>query len=190
MKDRRIQKTKKAIQEAYISLIIEKDTPKITVTQIAQRANIDRKTFYLHYDTVEAVVHEFIKDQADELISVLKNNNFFNNIFDISSLFQALNLLVEKNLDLYRHIANSSFNNFFSEEIKNILKSSFLENLRSKINVPIEEFELYVEFYSAGTIAVYLKWLRNEISISEKQLSEIAGNATYFGFQQLVPRNI
>lgn len=190
MEDRRIQKTKSAILEAFISLILEKDIPKITVSEIARRANIDRKTFYLHYDTTDAVIHEFIKNQVDELIDMLELKDFFNNIFDVSILFQALNILMEKNINLYRHIANSSLYNFLSEEIKKVIKTSFWENLRARVNISPQVFDLYAEFYSAGTMAVYLKWLRKEVAVSEDQLSQIAGNATYYGFQQFIPRNV
>lgn len=189
MEDRRIKKTKKSIQEAFISLILEKNTLKITVTEISQRANIDRKTFYLHYDTTGAVIHEIIKEQVDELISILEKKHFFNNTFDMSILFQALNLVMEKNIELYRQIANSSLYNFLFEEIKKILKTSFWDSFQSIVNIPPEEFELYIEFYSAGTIAVYLKWLRNEVSIDENKLSQLVGNAAYYGFQQFLPKS-
>jgi hypothetical protein len=45
--DRRVKKTKAAVQEAYFSLVMEKDTPKITITELTKQADIDRKTFYL-----------------------------------------------------------------------------------------------------------------------------------------------
>ena len=47
--DRRVRKTKKAIQEAYFKLLEKKKTEKITVAEITREADIDRKTFYLHY---------------------------------------------------------------------------------------------------------------------------------------------
>ncbi len=47
--DRRVRKTKKAIQDAYFRLLEKKRTEKITVAEITREADIDRKTFYLHY---------------------------------------------------------------------------------------------------------------------------------------------
>ena len=48
MKDRRVLRTKKAIQNAYLDLLKKKGTEKITISDIAREADIDRKTFYLH----------------------------------------------------------------------------------------------------------------------------------------------
>ena len=44
--DRRITKTKEAIQNAFFQLIEENQTTKITITKIAKTANIDRKNVF------------------------------------------------------------------------------------------------------------------------------------------------
>ncbi len=59
MEDLRITKTKTAIKEAFISIIKDDNTSKITVTEIAKQANINRKTFYLHYNSIEDLMSEF-----------------------------------------------------------------------------------------------------------------------------------
>lgn len=112
---------------------------------------------------------------------------FLTRSFDVASLFQSLNMLMEKDIDLYRHIANMPAYAFLWEQIKDILKSTVKETMADKLIVSPEEFELYAEFYSAGTIAAYLKWLREEVDLSEEELVNVLGNATYYGFQKLLP---
>ena len=75
--DRRITKTKTAIREAYFSILKENSSAKITVTEIANRANIDRKTFYLHYDSPEALMEEFYKNLVNDFLLILEKNDFF-----------------------------------------------------------------------------------------------------------------
>ena len=140
--DRRITKTKAAIREAFFSIIKEKDAPKVTVTEIAKRANIDRKTFYLHYDSTDAIMVEFYQDLINEFLLILEKNDFFDRFFDVSSLFQSLNLLIDQNIELYRHIAKMPSYFSFLEDIKNIIKIAgiliytryFSENLLHKAN--------------------------------------------------------
>ncbi|MGB4440543.1 MAG: TetR/AcrR family transcriptional regulator, partial [Sedimentibacter sp.] len=119
--DRRITKTKTAIKEAFISIIKKKSAPKITVTEIAKQANIDRKTFYLHYDSIEDLVNEFYQELTSNLLLILEKNDFFDRTFDISSLFESLNLLIEQDIELYRHIVKMPSFFPFWEEIKNIV---------------------------------------------------------------------
>ena len=56
--DLRVIKTKKAIRDAFAELLSEKDIHKITITDIADTAVINRKTFYNYYAGVYAVVDE------------------------------------------------------------------------------------------------------------------------------------
>ena len=51
--DRRIQKTRKAMMTALEELVREKQSAQITVKELTERANITRKTFYLHYSTMK-----------------------------------------------------------------------------------------------------------------------------------------
>ena len=47
--DRMINRTRRALREAMLSLILEKGYDSVTVDEIADRADVSRSTFYLHY---------------------------------------------------------------------------------------------------------------------------------------------
>jgi AcrR family transcriptional regulator len=47
--DLRITRTKKRIKDALIQLLQEKSYEQITIQDIADKAMINRNTFYLHY---------------------------------------------------------------------------------------------------------------------------------------------
>lgn len=49
--DRRTQRTREGLQKALIELISERGYDAITIQDIADRANIGRTTFYLHYNS-------------------------------------------------------------------------------------------------------------------------------------------
>lgn len=49
MADRRIRKTKQALQNAFIQMIMEQDLKQISVLELCTRADINKSTFYLHY---------------------------------------------------------------------------------------------------------------------------------------------
>ncbi|KRN97314.1 hypothetical protein IV55_GL000242 [Furfurilactobacillus siliginis] len=56
--DRRAMRTKRNITDAFTQLLAEKDFDKITVAEIAERADINRRTFYLHYEDIYALLDE------------------------------------------------------------------------------------------------------------------------------------
>ena len=65
--DIRVKKTKRAIQKAFIALLREKPIEKITVKEIAERAEINKTTFYSHYETLDALTAE-IERQTVQLV--------------------------------------------------------------------------------------------------------------------------
>lgn len=56
IEDRRVRKTKQAIKNAFIQLLNKKDLEKITIQDITELADINRGTFYLHYEIGRAHV--------------------------------------------------------------------------------------------------------------------------------------
>ena len=58
--DRRTQKTRKALEEALISLMFEKSYDAILIKEILDRANVGRSTFYTHFrDKYELLIESF-----------------------------------------------------------------------------------------------------------------------------------
>ena len=55
--DRRIVKTKEAIKDQLVKLLDHNDVDQIRITNLTTLAQINRKTFYLHYKSVESVIN-------------------------------------------------------------------------------------------------------------------------------------
>ena len=54
--DKRVLKTKHSLKTSLIMLLSEKDIDEISVVELSERAFVNRKTFYLHYDEVKSVL--------------------------------------------------------------------------------------------------------------------------------------
>ena len=53
--NRMVEKSRKAIKDALLELMYEKDFGSITVNELLKRANISRGTFYAHFKNLEDV---------------------------------------------------------------------------------------------------------------------------------------
>lgn len=56
--DLRVVKTIRGIKEAFERLICEKDYERITVKELCDLAQINKKTFYHYYETLDALLEE------------------------------------------------------------------------------------------------------------------------------------
>ena len=65
--DLRILKTRKAIKEAFLTLIYSKGYDRMTIQDIADEAMINRNTFYLHYVDKIELMESLCQDSIDQL---------------------------------------------------------------------------------------------------------------------------
>src|SRR6478752_6715230 len=71
--DRRILRTKQSIRKSFLELFAEKEFEHITINEIAERANVNRGTVYLHYNDKYDLLDTCIEEHINELISLCKN---------------------------------------------------------------------------------------------------------------------
>ena len=70
--DRRVEKTKQAMRHAFVELLKRKPYNAITISELTREADIDRRTFYLHYESIEDLVKEMQKIARDAITEQLK----------------------------------------------------------------------------------------------------------------------
>ncbi|MFC6083479.1 TetR/AcrR family transcriptional regulator [Sphaerisporangium aureirubrum] len=65
--DRRVRRTRRAVQQALVELILEKGYDAVTVTDVIGRADVGRSTFYAHFTGKQEVLFS----NLDELVRIL-----------------------------------------------------------------------------------------------------------------------
>jgi len=67
--DPRVVRTRQMLRTALVSLIEEKGFDAITVQDIADRAELNRATFYLHFKDKQDLLVKSLRDAIDELVA-------------------------------------------------------------------------------------------------------------------------
>jgi AcrR family transcriptional regulator len=70
--DRRIKRTRTAVFNAMLDLMVEKDASKITVLELCKRADINKSTFYLHYKSMDDCLQSCFQKIMDGVIDISK----------------------------------------------------------------------------------------------------------------------
>lgn len=65
--DKRITKSKTNLKKALFELLAEKEWGKISVQDITQRANLNRTTFYQHYQDKYDLLHQHMRDMFEAM---------------------------------------------------------------------------------------------------------------------------
>lgn len=66
-RNRNFERTDRLIREALLQITRRKQIDKITVKDITEEADINRTTFYLHYDTVDQLIHTVEDEVIDKI---------------------------------------------------------------------------------------------------------------------------
>ena len=66
--DLRVRRTKEAIRKTFEEMICEMDYEQISIKELTERARINRKTFYLHYNSLNDLLRELQNEMAKDFI--------------------------------------------------------------------------------------------------------------------------
>ncbi len=122
--DIRVQKTKRAITNAFLTMATQKPIEKITVTDIVKEAQINKSTFYAHYRDIYDLMDALLKDATS---SVVANMNYLSNMFEdphafFLDMYDALSICKNDNIQPF-----SSGNIKFSEQLSYALNEKAVE---------------------------------------------------------------
>lgn len=185
--DRRIVRTKQAIHAALERLTEKQDYRKITVTALAREADIDRKTFYLHYTSVDDVVKEYVRERVEMFAEQLKNIPLFKeDAINVGELYSALSAMVLPEIipskELAQHVPPELLLDSIQKELVQILIDS--DEPRLKSVGPLLEY--CVSFIVAGAFDVYRRWLLSNSEIPLDQISSMTATLAFEGVSGLL----
>jgi len=64
--DRRVRRTRAALRQALVELVLDKGFHAVTVEEITERADVGRATFYAHYRDKEDLLVGIVRDLAED----------------------------------------------------------------------------------------------------------------------------
>lgn len=185
--DKRVYKTKKAIRDAMLELILQYDYNKITVKMITDKANIGRKTFYLHYGCIEDVIIDYKNTISLELEQSI-NKNFSNTENDIHNIFMDLTNLIKNNIEFYRRIAKNDTYFFMRNIFEQMLEEAINKIYFKSYKTDSTNVSYYSSFYAAGMTRLFFDYLKGSINISLDEVRYIITRACLLSLDDIINR--
>jgi AcrR family transcriptional regulator len=186
--DLRIVKTKKAIRKAFFKLIKTKDVQSITIKEIAEVAQIDRKTFYAHYSAIYELVDE-LENEAIQLVSDLVYDidayDFFTNPSEMISVLQTIT--ENPSFSFLRYLCVKDNTNLINK-FKSAIKARMANEFKSVINLDDTTLFLLVDYTVAGITTCYQSWLKAQKPMPMNRLCEEISEIAVLGLSGFVNR--
>ena len=189
--DRRVVRTRKAIRKAFMRLMQETDYQKITITAIAREADIDRKTFYLHYRSVEDLIDEIIQDEADRIAKAcVESLSGSDSTQIVLNLFKQLSAGLASDSKGTRRIVSHLPYEHVLDKLEGSLTASLIEHDTLGLSSMGPYLNYCVAFFSAGLVAVMRRWICEGSDISLEDIASVTYTAARSGIDgtlKLVP---
>lgn len=175
---RPIQKSRKLLHQALISLISEKNYESITVQQILDRAGVGRSTFYTHFrDKDELLVMGF-----EHLREMLRNIQTKTPAADSSEKLIVFSLTMFEHLYEYRDewkilrgspagiIVRQSIQDMIGDLVRQKFKAELNKRKGNDYKVPLE---LFIHYLASTFMSVAAWWLDSKKILAPDAVNEI-----------------
>ncbi|GAF63116.1 putative transcriptional regulator [Bacillus sp. TS-2] len=174
-KDRRIVKSKKALKSALISLMKIKEFKQITITDIVQKADLNRGTFYKHFQYKEDILDEVMDDVITDFIDCYREPIKNKDTFQISKLNSKAIFIFDHVLEyssFYSLIVHSNALIGYHRKMYNIFKDLILEDFLDVIPTTVINKELIASYHSYAIIGIIIEWIENDFNYSSTYMAE------------------
>lgn len=175
--DRRQQKTRDAIFEAFSTLLSSKSYTKITIQEIIDEANIGRSTFYSHFETKDDLLKEMCTDLFShvfsEHLSMENTHDFSLTHGDPTSLItHVLYHLRDNKKNIVGILICESgeiFLRFFKQYLNELITKHLLIGVERKNTTAPEDF--LVNHISGSFVEMVQWWIKNNMKQPPEELA-------------------
>ena len=195
--DRRKRKTRKAIFDACVALMKEKEFQNITVNEIVERADINRGTFYLHFVDKYDMMNSFENEMIEKIEDVMLNNipkKQFEELFIQSRYDTVVEILkcYEQNKELLHLLMRSSHSASFQAKLRDKLKFVVTEKIfpnfeNLELQIPTD---LLVILFTSISLSLAEYAQQSETPIDAQQLGQFFINVMLQGPAKILGLNM
>lgn len=178
--DRRVRKSQQAIKNALVSLINEVGLENITVSSLCKKADINRSTFYLHYENIDDLIQSIESELSSHItssISPLETDDILMDQSLLTNLFITILKSIKAESELVLALIATSDTSRTRITIEQVIENLILDRMNSVVNARPIHKELNVSptyiavLFSSIFTSILTEWLVNGLNESPEELA-------------------
>lgn len=169
--DRRVKKTKKALQKALAKLLLDKKLQNITIKELTDTADVHRATFYAHYQDIYDLYEQIENSVVKELNTIVSNDP----THSYEELYIALINYVYNNAALCKMFLSGNGDQNFQKRVNQLLEFNYLqiwvyEDGKSNIS---DEMRYFATYHVQGCMSIIKLWIENNFIYPKEDILEL-----------------
>ncbi len=172
--DPRVRRTRRALRDALVSLVLKKDFASITIKEITARADTAYITFFRHFESLDQLLMEVLDEGLAELLDHIETLAKQSETSALETEGRLIFEYIEQKADLFRILFKSqSVTRVRKKVVRNIaviFQKSCLPLARSGNQVTIAITSNHI---ATSLLALIEWWLENKMSPPASQMGKI-----------------
>lgn len=170
--------TKKKLAKGLKRLMKEKSLSKISISEIVRLCDVNRKTFYYHFESIEDLFKWMLEDEA---VHIVKE-------FDLSKDYKKAIFFVMDYLENNQAILNCAYDSIGSEGLKKFFYDDFFD-VTTKLIEAVEENisykcpqdykEFLTKMYAGAIAGMIIDYFSSDEMISRKKIANFLSISLY-----------
>ncbi len=178
-KDLRVRRTLAAIRTAFFNLVLEKSFNEISITELTENAGINRKTFYLHYSSLEDLVTEIEEEIVEEILEKVGHNA---ENMDLAGCISNFYSYLESCNEVQQKLLCDNHYSFFYEAVTDaVLLSPAFSKFFKRTSFPS-----IVRSYTISITFIYRDWVKGGKELPFNILVREAANIVENGYSGII----
>ena len=152
--------TKDLIKKEFMNLLDKKTLNKITVTELAKKCDIERKTFYYHYENLEQLIKEIFESELDVVIEEFNENLSWEDSFILAAKF------ILENKKAIRHIYYSDYKANVEKYVYSMAGEviiKYVKHISKDTRAKDIDINLISYFYQCALSTALIQWIATDM---------------------------
>ena len=171
--NRNARRTRALVEGAFLELMKEKPYTKISVREITEKADINRSTFYLHYQDIYDLLGYIFREEADATLEKYSVKGDWKGVFlDILSYLKKKKKMIE-------HVYYSSRQEeleFYIQQVVGAYALQFIEIETAGQEVSKHVKQTVADFYRNAFVGATFQWVREGMKTAPSVMAALYDN--------------
>ncbi|WP_125587784.1 TetR/AcrR family transcriptional regulator [Companilactobacillus jidongensis] len=187
--DRRVRKTTTALKDAFREMARDTSYHDITIQALTEKANVNRKTFYLHYDSIEDFANTFVDELADQLIKIIVIKPMNKTLSQPGIIFDKVFDFFEQSREFYTFMITSDEYSFLSRKVEAKVSKSLAQAISESYRVSKADAYISSSFMIRNTMMLFRLRINSEVEMTRDEFKDRIIRLDKYGLKTFLSKN-
>ncbi len=162
--DRRVRRTNRMLKQALAELMHEKSFQSIRVRDIAERADINRGTFYMHFSNTADLLAHLESETLKDFQAIIDRYRGSTQAQDLCDLLEPITEYISNNANICRCLFQNKAASDFLDRFQQLLYENGSARVRARFpHLAPDTLHCFFAFATFGMIGILKEWLDTDM---------------------------